>query len=101
MILRKIWYIINKLRNSIAHFRFKVVKDHNNNIIDDKIYLYDEYNDGTFEREICQYSKIIDKKRVSVKEGEKITLSSFGQKGSFIVVVKFFDRKISEKVVVI
>ncbi len=46
-------------------------------------------------------SKIIDKKRVSVKEGEKITLSSFGQKGSFIVVVKFFDRKISEKVVVI
>ena len=46
-------------------------------------------------------SKIIDQKRVSVKEGEKITLSSFGQKGSFIVVVKFFDRKISEKVVVI
>lgn len=46
-------------------------------------------------------SKIIDKKIVSVKEGEKITLSSFGQKGSFIVVVKFFDRKISEKVVVI
>lgn len=40
-------YIINKLRNSIAHFRFKVVKDHNNNVIDDKIYLYDEYNDGT------------------------------------------------------
>ena len=26
------------------------------------ILRYDEYNDGTFEREICQYSKIIDKK---------------------------------------
>lgn len=33
--------IINKLRNSFAHFRFKPVKDENGNIITDKIYLYD------------------------------------------------------------
>lgn len=39
-------YIIKKLRNSCAHFRFKIVKDENNQIIEDKVYLYDEYNDG-------------------------------------------------------
>lgn len=39
-------YIINKLRNSVAHFRFKLIKDQNNNIIENKIYLYDEYNNG-------------------------------------------------------
>ena len=39
-------YILNKLRNSSMHFRFKIVKDENDNIINDKIYLYDEYNDG-------------------------------------------------------
>ncbi len=39
-------FIITKLRNSSAHFRFKPVKDENGKIIDDKIYLYDEYNDG-------------------------------------------------------
>lgn len=40
-------YILTKLRNSSAHFRFKVVKDEKGNVIEDKIHLYDEYNDGT------------------------------------------------------
>ena len=40
-------YIINKLRNSVAHFRFKALKGQGNSVVEDKIYLYDEYNDGT------------------------------------------------------
>ncbi len=40
-------YIINKLRNSVAHFRFKALKEQDNSVVEDKIYLYDEYNDGT------------------------------------------------------
>lgn len=46
-------------------------------------------------------SKIIDKKIVSVKEGEKITLSSFGQKGNFILMVNYYGKKISKKLVII
>jgi ferredoxin-fold anticodon binding domain-containing protein len=46
-------------------------------------------------------SKIIDKKIVSVKEGEKITLSSFGQKGSFVLTVNYYGKKISKKLVII
>ena len=41
-----IQFIISKLRNSCAHFRFKPVKDQNGNLIEDKIYLYDENNNG-------------------------------------------------------
>lgn len=40
-------FIVTKLRNSSAHFRYKIVKDENGNVLEDKIYLYDEYNDGT------------------------------------------------------
>lgn len=40
-------YIVNKLRNSVAHFRFKALKEQDNSVVEDKIYLYDEYNDGT------------------------------------------------------
>ena len=40
-------YMINKLRNSVAHFRFKAVKEQDNSVVGDKVYLYDEYNDGT------------------------------------------------------
>lgn len=39
-------HILEKLRNATAHFRFKLVKDNNGNIIDDKIYLYDQDNMG-------------------------------------------------------
>ena len=39
-------YIIRKLRNSSAHFRYRIVKDENGNIDDDKIELYDEDNRG-------------------------------------------------------
>ncbi len=46
-------------------------------------------------------SKIIDKKKVSVKQGEKITLSSFGQKGSFIVIVRFNEQVFKSKVIII
>ena len=37
--------IMNKFRNSFAHFRFKQVKDEKGNIIPDKIYLYDKYEE--------------------------------------------------------
>ena len=46
-------------------------------------------------------SKVIDQKRISVKEGEKITLSSFGQKGSFIVIVRFNEQVFKSKVIII
>ena len=39
-------HILNKLRNATAHFRFKLVKDNDGNIIEDKIYLYDQDNMG-------------------------------------------------------
>lgn len=35
--------ILDKLRNSICHFRFKPVKDSNGKIVEDKIYLYDKF----------------------------------------------------------
>lgn len=35
-----------KIRNACAHFRFKPVKDRNGNILEDKIYIYDEDNKG-------------------------------------------------------
>ena len=38
--------IVTKFRNSSAHFRFKPIKDESGNIIEDKIFLYDECNDG-------------------------------------------------------
>lgn len=46
-------------------------------------------------------SKIIDEKKGSVRQSEKITLSSYGQKGNFIVIVKCNDKILSSKVVII
>lgn len=37
--------IMNKFRNSFAHFRFKQVRDEKGNIVPDKIYLYDKYEE--------------------------------------------------------
>ena len=37
--------IMNKFRNSFAHFRFKQVRDEKGNIVLDKIYLYDKYEE--------------------------------------------------------
>ena len=37
--------IMNKFRNSFAHFRFKPVRDEKGNIVPDKIYLYDKYEE--------------------------------------------------------
>ncbi|MBQ6539126.1 MAG: hypothetical protein IJL76_02490 [Bacilli bacterium] len=34
--------ILDKMRNSICHFRFKPVKDEDGNIVEDKVYLYDK-----------------------------------------------------------
>ena len=39
-------YLLNKLRNSFCHFRFKPVKDNDGNILENMIYLYDKF-DGT------------------------------------------------------
>lgn len=39
--------IMNKLRNSFAHFRFKQVKDKDGNIVSNKIYLYDKYEESS------------------------------------------------------
>ena len=39
--------ILDKLRNSTCHFRFKLVKDQNGKIMEDKIYLYDRFNDSS------------------------------------------------------
>ena len=39
--------ILDKLRNSVCHFRFKPVKDSNGNLAEDKIYLYDKYDDSS------------------------------------------------------
>jgi len=47
--------ILNKFRNACAHFRFKLVKDKDGNIIEDKIYIYDEDNNG-----INNFNLIID-----------------------------------------
>ena len=38
---------MNKLRNSFAHFRFKQVKDKDGNIVSNKIYLYDKYEESS------------------------------------------------------
>lgn len=46
-------------------------------------------------------AKIIDQKTVSVTAGKKITLSSFGQKGNFILIVNYSGKKISKKLVII
>ena len=47
--------ILNKFRNACAHFRFKLVKDKEGNIVEDKIYIYDEDNNG-----INNFNLIID-----------------------------------------
>lgn len=36
--------LLNKLRNSTVHFRFKQVKDEKGNLVEDKIYIYDKYD---------------------------------------------------------
>ena len=46
-------------------------------------------------------AKIIDHKTISVTAGKKITLSSFGQKGNFIVIVNYSGKKLSKKIVII
>ena len=38
--------ILDKLRNSICHFRFKPVKDSDGKIVEDKIYLYDKFENS-------------------------------------------------------
>ena len=38
--------ILDKLRNSICHFRFKPVKDSSGKILEDKIYLYDKFENS-------------------------------------------------------
>lgn len=45
--------------------------------------------------------KTIDEKQVSVKAGQKISLSSCGQKGSFLVIVRFNDKVLKSKVLII
>ena len=39
-------YILDKFRNACAHFRFKPVLDKNGNVVDDKIYIYDKYDES-------------------------------------------------------
>ena len=50
--------IMNKFRNSFAHFRFKPVRDEKGNIVQDKIYLYDKYE----ETDTNNFNIIIDLK---------------------------------------
>ena len=38
--------LLRKLRNSSAHFRFKPVKDKNGNIVPNKVYLYDKFEES-------------------------------------------------------
>ena len=38
--------ILNKMRNSICHFRFKPVKDEDGNVVEDKVYLYDKFDNS-------------------------------------------------------
>ena len=45
--------------------------------------------------------KMIEEKEVSVKVGQKISLSSYGQKGNFILIVRFNDKVFKSKVVII
>ncbi len=45
--------------------------------------------------------KKVNEKEVCVKSGQKISLSSFGQKGSFILVVRFNDKVLKSKVLII
>lgn len=40
-------YLLDKLRNSLAHFRFKPVLDKEGNIVNDKIYIYDTYDESS------------------------------------------------------
>lgn len=39
-------YILDKFRNACVHFRFKPVLDNQGNIIEDKIYIYDKYDES-------------------------------------------------------
>ena len=39
-------YILDKFRNACAHFRFKQVLDNQGNIVEDKIYIYDKYDES-------------------------------------------------------
>jgi len=50
-------HILIKFRNASQHFRFKPVKDDNGNIVEDKIYIYDENNNG-----VNNFNLIIDLK---------------------------------------
>lgn len=47
--------ILTKIRNASEHFRFKPVKDNDGNILEDKIYIYDEDNRG-----VNNFNLIID-----------------------------------------
>ena len=38
--------LLDKLRNSIVHFRFKPVKDNDGNIVENKVYLFDKYDNS-------------------------------------------------------
>ena len=44
------------MRNSICHFRFKPVKDEDGNVVEDKVYLYDKYDNS----ESNNFNLIID-----------------------------------------
>ena len=52
--------ILKKIRNSSAHFRFKPVKDENGNIVPDKVYLYDKFD----ELDTTNFDIIIDVKNL-------------------------------------
>lgn len=47
--------LLTKIRNASAHFRFKPVKDNNGQLLENKIYIYDEDNKG-----INNFNLIID-----------------------------------------
>ena len=39
-------YILDKFRNACTHFRFKPVLDKNGNVVEDKVYIYDKYDES-------------------------------------------------------
>ena len=80
-------FIITKLRNAAAHFRFKIVKDENGKVLEDKIYLYDEYNDGTNNFNIIidvkDLFQIIRQIELGIKNEKSVEENKFRRKKSF------------------
>lgn len=71
-------FLLTKLRNIGAHFRFKLVRDTNGNIVDDKIYVYDEYNDGTNNfNMIIDINDLIEViRQIELDMGQKVNLTT-------------------------